>query len=97
MVGMPRNMTVFEQLPNLKLIQSSHYMHLGRSRMICCVCAQPQLLAGGKPRYPRLSTVPVKAAVAKYDVPWHSYGVEPIAEFVIAAAFQWTLGNGEGE
>ena len=42
-------------------------------------------------RYPVLDSVPAPAIVAKYDVPWHTYGVEPIAEFVIAAAFQWTL------
>ncbi|CAK8999163.1 Glyoxylate reductase [Durusdinium trenchii] len=40
--------------------------------------------------HPRLSTIPATVTVAKYDVPWRSYGVEPIAEFVIAAAFQWT-------
>jgi len=65
-VGMPRNISIVQQLPNLKLFQSSHYM------------------------YPVLDSVPAPAAVAKYDVPWHTYGVEPIAEFVIAAAFQWT-------
>ncbi|CAE7489913.1 ghrB [Symbiodinium pilosum] len=40
--------------------------------------------------YPRLSSVPARPIVAKYDAPWRIYGVEPIAEFVVAAAFQWT-------
>ena len=44
-------------------------------------------------RYARLGSVPAQATVAKYDVAWHQYGVEPIAEFVIAAAFQWMLGS----
>lgn len=65
-VGMPRNISILQQLPGLKLLQSSHYM------------------------YARLGSVPAQATVAKYDVAWHQYGVEPIAEFVIAAAFQWT-------
>ena len=40
--------------------------------------------------YPRLAAVPAGTIVAKYDAPWHVYGVESIAEFVIAAAFHWT-------
>eukprot|EP00931_Biecheleriopsis_adriatica_P067425 TRINITY_DN41566_c0_g1_i1.p1 TRINITY_DN41566_c0_g1~~TRINITY_DN41566_c0_g1_i1.p1 ORF type:complete len:396 (+),score=57.57 TRINITY_DN41566_c0_g1_i1:48-1235(+) len=40
--------------------------------------------------YPRLTDVPLKAAVAAYKPDWRgTYGVEPIAEFVMAAAFQW--------
>lgn len=40
-----------------------------------------------------MDSVPAQATVAKYDVAWKQYGVEPIAEFVIAAAFQWMLGS----
>ena len=40
-----------------------------------------------------MASVPAQATVAKYDVAWQQYGVEPIAEFVIAAAFQWMLGS----
>ena len=47
---------------------------------------------GHSARYARLDSVPAQATVAKYDVAWQEYGVEPIAEFVIAAAFQWLLG-----
>jgi len=42
--------------------------------------------------YPSVTLLPEHAAVAKYDAPWHTYGVEPIAEFVISAAFHWTYG-----
>eukprot|EP00438_Fugacium_kawagutii_P027174 Skav214903 [mRNA] locus=scaffold1561:151982:153133:- [translate_table: standard] len=66
-VGMPRNISVLQELPRLKLFQSSHYM------------------------YARLDTVPAPVTVANYAVDWRAYGVEPIAEFVIAAAFQWIL------
>lgn len=40
--------------------------------------------------YPRLADVPAQAVVAAYTVDYqHVYGVEPIAEFAIAAALHW--------
>jgi len=41
--------------------------------------------------HPRLADVPVQATVSSYQPNWRDvYGVEPIAEFVIAAVFDWT-------
>jgi len=49
-----------------------------------------QLVHSTSYMYPRLSQVPSRAVVASYMPAWRDvYGVEPIAEFLIAAAFQW--------
>eukprot|EP00930_Biecheleria_cincta_P085843 TRINITY_DN75208_c0_g1_i1.p1 TRINITY_DN75208_c0_g1~~TRINITY_DN75208_c0_g1_i1.p1 ORF type:complete len:398 (+),score=53.01 TRINITY_DN75208_c0_g1_i1:58-1251(+) len=40
--------------------------------------------------YPRLKDIPQKVTVASYMPDWRdTYGVEPIAEFVLASVFQW--------
>lgn len=65
-VGQPKNVTMLQALPALRLVHSTSYM------------------------YTRLKDVPSKAIVASYMPPWRDvYGVEPIAEFTLAAVFDW--------
>mmetsp|Transcript_82633 Transcript_82633/g.242495 ORF Transcript_82633/g.242495 Transcript_82633/m.242495 type:complete len:386 (-) Transcript_82633:98-1255(-) len=46
--------------------------------------------------YPALALVPGQAAVASYQCNWREvYGVEPIAEWVLAAVFNWNYRIGE--
>ena len=65
-VGNPRNASLLQTLPRLRLVQSTSYFH------------------------PHPDEVPRRAVIAQYSPDWRNvYGVEPIAEWVLAAAFDW--------
>lgn len=65
-VGQPHDVAKLKDLPNLRLLQSTHYM------------------------YPSLADIPAHVTVAVYHIDYqHDYGAEPIAEWTVAAMFEW--------
>jgi len=52
-----------------------------------------QLVQSSSYMHAQLTDVPLRLTVATYQPDWHHvYGVEPIAEFILAGVFQWNYG-----
>lgn len=65
---------------------------VGQPKNITAIRSLPnlKLMQSTSYMYPRLNETPSHCTVASYQPDWRNvYGVEPIAEFVIAAVFDW--------